>query len=76
MLKIEDPLNFNLLDKNNNKQYYLSKIRELANKGNYFSLINFIEYSIPSVSKSYYYLIFNIYSSFLYIQKPYFISIN
>lgn len=50
MLKIETPLNFDQLDKTNNKRYYLNKIRELANKGNYFSLINFIEYSIPSVS--------------------------
>ena len=53
MLKGEIPSEFELLDKTNNKKYYLSKIRELANQGNYFSLIKFIEWSIPNVSISY-----------------------
>ena len=57
MLKGEIPSKFELLDKTNNKKYYLSKIRELANQGNYFSLIKFIEWSIPNVSISYFYLI-------------------
>ena len=63
MLKIEDPLNFEQhLDKNNNKAYYLSNIRNLANQGNYFSLINFIESSTPNVSLTYFY-----FTSFLHI---------
>ena len=51
MLKGETPLNLELIDKNNNKKYYLSTVRKLANEGNYFSLIKFIEWSTPNVSK-------------------------
>ena len=55
MLKIEAPLNFEqYFDKNNNKTYILSTIRSLANQCNYFSLINFIESSIPTVSLIYF----------------------
>lgn len=55
MLKIEAPINFEQdLDKNNNRTYIISNIRNLANQGNYFSLIDFIERSIPNVSLTYF----------------------
>ena len=54
MIKIETHLNFDNIkiknNKNDDKTYYLSTIRELANKCNYFSLIKFIENSTPNVS--------------------------
>ena len=58
MLKGETPINLELIDKNNNKNYYLSTVRKLANEGNYFSLIKFIECSTPNVSKLYSYLFY------------------
>jgi hypothetical protein len=48
-LNIDDSISYHNA-KNDDKKYYLSTIRELANKGNYFSLIKFIENSTPNVS--------------------------
>lgn len=54
MLNIEKPLDFDNINKDNNKKYYLSTIRQLTSQGNYFSLIKFIDNSIPNVSIFYY----------------------
>lgn len=50
MLKLEKPINFNNLDKTDNKKKYLSIIRDLTSQGKYFSLINFIDNTTPNVS--------------------------
>ena len=50
MLKLEKPINFNNLDKIDNKKKYLSIIRDLTSQGKYFSLINFIDNTTPNVS--------------------------
>ena len=50
MLKLEKPINFNNLDKTDNKTKYLSIIRDLTSQGKYFSLINFIDNTTPNVS--------------------------
>jgi len=58
MLKLEKPINFNNLDKTDNKKKYLSIIRDLTSQGKYFSLINFIDQTTPNVSIYLNYLIY------------------
>ncbi len=50
MLEFEPKTNLDQhLNKCSCKNYFLTNIRELASSGNFFSLIHFIEGSIPNV---------------------------